>query len=158
MTPEEELKMQMLIEMLKKQGDYSPSQPTSPSYAPPQQAQGSQGPSPAMAMNFIPQGGGAAGGASSGGSSAAGGGMGAVAAPAALVLAIAANETYQNKSGNRPKDFSDQVKEGLTGESLERDVERYFGDGELAQHMGRMGNPKGMYKNMKKSLKPWEWF
>ncbi len=114
-----------------------------------QPAQGG-GPSPAMAMQFMPQGGASGGGA--------GGGMGAAAAPAAIAAAIIANETYQNKSGNRPKDFSDQVKEGLTGESLERDVERYLGDGELAQHMGRMGNPKGMYKNMKKSLRPWEWF
>lgn len=140
--------MRLLIRMLREQQYAQAGQP------PPQQqpAQGG-GPSPAMVMQFMPQGGGAAGG----GSSAAGGGM-AAAAPAAIVAAIIANETYQNKSGNRPKDFKDQVKEGITGESLERDVERYFGDGELAQHMGRMGNPKGMYKNMKKSLRPWEWF
>lgn len=151
MTPEE--KRQLLVELLRDQ-EYGPS---SSGVQPPSKSAQGGGPSPAMAMQFMPQSGGAAGGGASGGG-ASGGGMAAAAGPAALAAAIIANETYQNKSGNRPADFGDHMKELATGEVLERDVSRYLGDSELAQHMGRMGNPKGMYKNVKKSLKPWEWF
>lgn len=146
MTEDERRKMQAMIAMLRAEG-YTVEEPVAqPQQAP---AQGG-GPSPAMAAQFIPQGG--------GGGGAAGGGMGAAAAPAALAAAIIANETYQNKSGNRPKDFSDQVKEGVTGEALERDADKYLGDIPGAEFMARMGNPKGVYKNMKKSLRPWEWW
>ena len=139
-------KQQELIDMLRAEG-YTVEEPVAQSQQAPSQGGGH---SPAMAAQFMPQNGGGA-------AASSGGGMG-VAAPAAIAAAIIANETYQNKSGNRPADFKDQVKEGLTGESLERDVERYFDDDELAQYIGRMGNPKGVYKNMKKSLRPWEWW
>jgi hypothetical protein len=118
-----------------------------------QQPQGG-GMSPGMAMNFIPE----SGGAAAGGGGEAGGAMAGMAAPAALAAAIVANETYQNKSGNRPEDFGDHMTELATGEVLERDIERYLGDSKVAKHLGRMGNPKGLAKNMKQSLKPWEWF
>jgi hypothetical protein len=118
-----------------------------------QQQQGGGGMSPGMAMNFIPE----SGGAAAGGGGEAGGAMAGMAAPAALAAAIVANETYQNKSGNRPEDFGDHMTELATGEVLERDVERYLGDSKVAKQLGRMGNPKGLAKNMKKSLKPWEW-
>jgi len=111
------------------------------------------GPSPSMAMQFMPEGGASASGGSSGGS-----GMAAAAWPAALVAAIVANETYQNKEGNRPEDFGDHMTELATGKVLERDVEKYLGDGKMAEHLGRMGNPEGMLKNIERSLKPWEWF
>jgi hypothetical protein len=87
-----------------------------------------------------------------------GGAMAGMAAPAALAAAVIANETYQNKSGNRPEDFGDHMTELATGKVLERDVERYLGDGKIAEHLGQMGNPEGVLKNMKKGLKPWEWF
>jgi hypothetical protein len=120
-----------------------------------QQPQGGSGMmSPSMAMNFIPE----SGGAAAGGGGEAGGAMAGMAAPAALAAAIIANETYQNKSGNRPEDFGDHMTELATGEVLERDVERYLGDSKVAKQLGRMGNPKGLAKNMKQSLKPWEWF
>jgi hypothetical protein len=122
-----------------------------------QQPQGG-GMSPGMAMNFIPESGGAAGGEAAAGGGEAGGAMAGMAAPAALAAAIIANETYQNKSGNRPEDFGDHMTELATGEVLERDIERYLGDSKVAKHLGRMGNPKGLAKNMKQSLKPWEWF
>jgi hypothetical protein len=115
-----------------------------------QEPQQGGGMNPAMAMNFIPEAGGSGGGG--------GGAMAGMAAPAALAAVIIGNETYQNQTGNRPDDFSDQLKEGFTGESLERDVERYLGDGPVAEHLGQMGNPKGLLKNMKQGLKPWEWF
>jgi hypothetical protein len=154
-TPEEKQKMEMLIELLKRQGDYSPSQPSQPSNPPQQSAQGG-GPSPSMAMKFLPESGGAGSGAgsSTGGSSAMAG-----AAPwAALAAAIIANETYQNKSGNRPDDFKEHMGDLATGKVLGRDIERYLGDGPVATHLGNMASPQGMYKNVKKSLKPWEWF
>ena len=126
------------------------------------QSKGGGGPSPAMAMKFMPQsagaGGGASGGASAGGSAGGSGGMAAAAWPAALAAVIIGNETYQNKKGNRPEKFSDHMTELATGEVLERDVEKYLGDSKVAKHLGRMGNPKGLMKNMKQGLKPWEWF
>lgn len=141
----------MIALMRNENMQYSPS-PNN--FAGQPQPQGGGGPSPAMAMQFMPQSGGAAAGGSG-----SGGSMMAAAGPwAALAAVIAANETYQNKSGNRPKDAKDQLKEGLTGESLERDVTRYLGDGEAGQFIGRMGHPKGVVKNMGKVLKPWEWF
>ena len=128
---------------------------------PPQQQQqqgGGGGISPSMAMSFIPESGGAAGAEGAAASSETGGAMAGMAGPAALAAAIIANETYQNKSGNRPEDFEDHVGEMVTGEVLERDVERYLGDGKIAKHLGQMGNPEGMLKNIGKSLKPWDWF
>jgi hypothetical protein len=111
------------------------------------------------------------GAAATGGGTAAGGGasggagmMGAAGPWAALAAVIAANETYQNKSGNRPKDFDEQVKEGFTGESVGRDVERYFGNGPVADFFGNAGNPEGVGNMLKKGgknakkLLPWEWF
>ena len=78
------------------------------------------------------------------------------AAPwAALAAAIAANETYQNKSGNRPDDFGKHMQELATGEVLERDGERYFG--KAGKVLGEHGNPEGVLKNTVRSLKPWEW-
>lgn len=145
MTEEDRRKMEMMIQMLRAEG-YTVQEPTAQPQPP---AQGG-GPSPAMAAQFMPQ--------SGGGAASGGGGMGAAAAPAALVAAIVANETYQNKAGNRPKDFSDQVKEGVTGEALERDADKYLGGIPGAEFHARMGNPKGVYKNFKKSLKPWEWW
>ena len=113
-------------------------------------AQSQGGPNPAMMQQFM------GGGEASGG----GGGefLGAAGPWVALAAAVVANETYQNKEGNRPDDFSEQVMDGLTGKSLQRDMEKYLGDGKLAKTLGRMGNPSGMYKNIKDSLKPWEWF
>lgn len=123
-----------------------------------QQQGGGGGISPSMAMSFIPESGGAAGAEGAAASSEAGGVMAGMAGPAALAAAIIANETYQNKSGNRPEDFEDHVGEMVTGEVLERDVERYLGDGKIAKHLGQMGNPEGILKNIGKSLKPWDWF
>jgi hypothetical protein len=120
-----------------------------------QPAQGG-GPPPGaaqVAQQFM---GGGEAAAASGGET--GGAMAGMAAPAALAAAIIANETYQNKSGNRPEDFGDHLGEMATGKVLERDVERYLGDGKVAKHLGQMGNPEGVLKNMKKGLKPWEWF
>ena len=68
-------------------------------------------------------------------SSETGGAMAGMAGPAALAAAIIANETYQNKSGNRPEDFEDHVGEMVTGEVLERDVERYLGDGKNSKNI-----------------------
>lgn len=82
-------------------------------------------------------GGGGAGGsmfgsAAGSGAGSAGGGMGstmAAAGPwAALAAAIAANESYQNKSGNRPNNNKDYMGELATGKVLERDAERYLGE------------------------------
>jgi len=103
-----------------------------------------------MAMNFIPQQGAASGGGQ-------GAGMGAAAWPAALAAAIIANETYQNKQGNRPDEFKDHMKELATGEVLERDAKKYIG-GPVGDFVGTMGSPEGMATHIKKSLKPWEWF
>jgi len=146
MTEEDRRKMEMMIQMLRAEG-YTVQEPA----AQPQQPAQGGGPSPAMAARFIPQGGGGAGGG--------GGNAMAAAGPwAALAAVIAANETYQNKQGNRPAEFSDHMKELATGEVLGRDVERYLGNSEIAEQIGNMGNPEGMWKNMKKGLKPWEWW
>lgn len=87
------------------------------------------------------------GGASGGGAS--GGGMLAGAGPwAALAAIIAANETYQNKQGNRPDDFTEQLQDMFTGKAFERDARKYGGDsgvGKAVRYAGRIGNPKGLY-------------
>lgn len=97
----------------------------------------------------------AAGGAGSGAASGAAGGgsaLGAAGPWAALAAAVIANETYQNKSGNRPNDFKEQVGDAFTGKALERDMRRYAGDshnpsagGKAVRYVGRMGNPKGAW-------------
>lgn len=121
-----------------------------------QQAQGGGGPSPAMMQQFIPASsapsapaGGAAGGAGGGaGGGGASSGLAAAAPWAALAAAVIGNETYQNKSGNRPDDFKDHAKEMLTGEVLERDAERYLGKD--AKKIAALGNPVGTFKTIKK--------
>ena len=70
--------------------------------------------------------GGAAGGAG-GGASGMGSAMAAAGPWAALAAAIIGNETYQNKSGNRPNDAKSYAGELATGKVLERDAERYLG-------------------------------
>jgi len=93
--------------------------------------------------------------AGSGGGSAAGGGMGstmAAAGPwAALAAAIAANESYQNKSGNRPNNNKDYMGELATGKVLERDAERYLGKwgGKAAGAM----TPHGQYNMTEDAVK-----
>ena len=84
--------------------------------------------------------------------------MMAAAGPwAALAAVIAANETYQNKEGNRPNDFGEQVLDGFTGKSMQRDMEKYLGD-DVGGFIGSHGSIPGMADNIKKSLQPWEWF
>jgi hypothetical protein len=90
------------------------------------------------------------GGASAAG--AAGGGAAAFAGPAAIAAAIIANEIYQNKSGNRPNDFSEQVWDGFTGKSLERDLDRYIGGtdaGDATKRAVIMLTPSGAVRNAK---------
>jgi hypothetical protein len=83
--------------------------------------------------------------------------MMAAASPwAAIMAAMAANETYQNKSGNRPNDFSEQMFDMVTGKGLERDAERYLG-GNAAKVL-RTGTPSGLVRNTKdlvKKLRGW---
>jgi hypothetical protein len=113
-----------------------------------------------MISQFTGGGGAAAGGEGAAATSAGGGeGMMAAAGPwAALAAAIAANETYQNKEGNRPEDFGDHAKAMLSGEVLEMDAGEYLGDVPGAEFMASMGNPEGIVKNIGKALKPWDWF
>ena len=120
-----------------------------------QSAQGG-GPPPGsmqVAQQFM-GGGEAAAGSGSGGGSA----MAAAGPWAALAAAIAINESEQNKAGNRPDSRSNRLTEGLTGESLTRDVDRLTGDNKIAGWAADHGNPKGLGRNMEKSLKPWELF
>jgi hypothetical protein len=180
------------------------------------QQQSGGGPSPSMAMQFIPEGGAAAGGsqaalggaeagsgiasgwaaaetlpvatsmgATSGGAAATGGAAGAgaagggsaasglggaavAAAPwAALAAVIAGNEVWANKEGRRPGDFGDQVVDGFTGKSLERDMDA-LGDkiggpiGKMVETGGKLGNLENSYDAISDAskwlLKPWEWF
>jgi len=107
-----------------------------------------------VAQQFM--GGGEAAAGSGGGG---GGGAMAGAAPwAALAAAIAINESEQNKAGNRPDSRGNRLTEGLTGESLTRDVDRLTGDNKIAGWAADHGNPKGLGRNMEKGLKPWELF
>ncbi len=118
-----------------------------------QRQQGS-GPSPAMAAQFM-------GGGGSSGGSGTGSALAAAGPWAALAAAIIANESYQRNTGNRPDDFGDQVVEGLTGESLERDLTRYLGDDGFGEVAGKLAHPEGVLDLMKepeKLLKFWEWF
>ena len=102
---------------------------------------------------------GSAGAGTAAGGGGGGGGMMAAAGPwAALAAAVVANETYQNKEGNRPEDFGDHAKAMLSGEVLEMDAEKYLSDVPGAEFMASMGNPEGIIKNIGKSLKPWDWF
>ena len=94
-------------------------------------------------------------GAMSGGEGGAMGGMGPWAALAAAVIG---NETYQQEQGNRPEDAGEHYKEMLSGEVLERDAEKYLSDVPGAEFHAEMGNPEGAWKNIKKTLKPWELF
>lgn len=137
-----------------------------------QQAQAVRGgPSPGMAMQFIPQGGGAAGGASGASGGASGGGaMAGMAWPAALAAAIIANETYGNKEGRRPDDFGDHMTDLVSGKVLEYDadaladseiVDKIPGASGLTKLGGKLGNPEGLYElgeSGLKKLKFWEWF
>jgi len=149
MTPEERQRLMAMI--LREQS--MASSPSQSGVAQPQQASGSGGGmSPAMAMQFMPESG---AGASTGG--AEGAGMAGAAWPAALVADIVANETYQNKQGNRPEKFGDHMKALASGEVLEMDAKKYIG-GPVGDFVGTMGNPKGIGTHIKKSLKPWEWF
>ena len=81
----------------------------------------------------------------------------------ALAAAIAANETWANKSGRRPDDFSEHLVDMLSGKVLQRDADA-LGDkvggpfGELIQYGGKMGNPSGVWDVTKESVaKPAEW-
>lgn len=65
--------------------------------------------------------GGAAGGSAAGGASA-GGGMAAAGPWAALVAAIALNENYQKKSGNRDQGTGKQIEHAFTGKVVEDDA------------------------------------
>ena len=70
---------------------------------------------------------------------------------AALAAAIVANETYQNKSGNRPNNNKDYAGELATGKVLERDAERYLGKwgGKAAGAM----TPHGQYNMTEDAVK-----
>jgi hypothetical protein len=130
-----------------------------------QPAQGG-GMNPGMAMQFMPEAGGASGsasGGSGGGASGASGGMGAAAPWVGLAAVIAANETWANKEGRRPGDFGNHMEDLASGKVLEYDAEALSKkmpgkSGEFLEFGAEMGNPKGAYKNVVKSLKPWEWF
>jgi hypothetical protein len=100
-------------------------------------------------------GGGAAssGGASAGGASSSSGlgaSMGAMAWPAALAAVIAGNETWANKEGRRPDDFSEHAGDMLTGKVLERDADALSQKmpgllGDVTKLGGQMAHPKGVY-------------
>ena len=109
-------------------------------------AQGGGTPPIGMAQQFM--GGGSGGGAQ---------GLGAAGPWAALAAAVVANETYQNKQGNRPEDFGDHMKALASGEVLEMDAKKYIG-GPVGDFVGTLSSPKGIGTHIKKSLKPWEWF
>ena len=132
------------------------------SETPPQQ--GAPQPSPAMMSQFFGESSGAAPAGSSAAPAGAEGGGAAVAAwPAALAAAIVANETWANKEGRRPEDFGNHMKDLASGKVLEYDAQALSDkmpgkSGKILEFGAEMGNPKGVYRHMKKSLKPWEWF
>ena len=102
-----------------------------------------------------------AGGAAGGGG---GGGMLAAAGPwAALAAAIFLNEKQAKDKGRRDEDSSSRLVDQLSGAVLEQDADA-LGDkmggplGQATKVVGRLGNPEGLLKTMKKGLKPWEWF
>ena len=106
---------------------------------------------------------GAASGGAAGGGSAGGSALASAAPWAALAAAIIYNEDRQNSAGNRDDNRTSRGVDMLSGAVLEQDLDRY-GDkvgGPLGKAMkigGKLGNPEGLLKVTKKSLKPWEWF
>lgn len=110
-----------------------------------------------VAMSPVVSGGAAAGGGG-------GGGMLAAAGPwAALAAAIFLNEKQAKDKGRRDEDSSSRLVDQLSGAVLEQDADA-LGDkmggplGQATKVVGRLGNPEGLLKTMKKGLKPWEWF
>lgn len=172
MTFEEEQQMRMLIEEMRKQDGYTPSQPTQSSVARPQQ---SQGVDPMQAYNRYKQvsgmfgSGGIGGGgltsagrasavtsAPSSGAGAAGSSWGSTAASAApwaaLAAAIIANESKQRGDGNRGNSGWEQAGDIATGKVLERDADRYLAHnkaGGAGKRALMMSTPSGVVRNTK---------
>jgi len=173
MTFEEEQQMRMLIEEMRKQDGYTPSQPTQSSAARPQQSQGAD---PMQAYNRYQQVSGMFGGGSSiggGGLTSAGrasavtsapsssagaagsswGSTAASAAPwAALAAAIIANESKQRGDGNRGNSGWEQAGDIATGKVLERDADRYLAHnkaGGAGKRALMMSTPSGVVRNTK---------
>lgn len=96
-----------------------------------QQLRGGGGGPPPGAMQFMGGGGGGGGG----------GGLGAAGPWAALAAAIIANETYQKGSGNRPDSEREWAGDLASGKVLERDAQRYLGDG--GETIAKFGTPHG---------------
>ena len=82
---------------------------------------------------------------------------------AALAAAIGLNESQAIDKGRRDEDPTSRLVDQFSGAALEQDAE-ILGDkiggplGKFTEFSGEMGNPEGIFKNFKKSLKPWEWF
>lgn len=104
-------------------------------------------------------------GAGGGGGGGGGEALSSAGPWAALAAAIAYNEDRQRSAGNRPDSRGERLQDGLTGKSLERDMDRY-GDkiggvgGNMLKVGGKMGHPEGVFNFGKKSLKntftPWK--
>ena len=112
-------------------------------------------------LNMGQTGGQASGGFGGNGFSGFGGngfsGFASAAGPwAALAAVIAGNETAQKKAGNRPSSGGNHLFEAMTGEVLGRDVDRLTGGNKFMGWLADHGNPKGLGRNIEKSLKPWE--
>jgi hypothetical protein len=89
--------------------------------------------------------------------------IGAAGPWAALAAAIAANETWANKQGRRPDNFSEHLMDMVSGKVLQRDASA-LGDsiggpfGDAVSYAGKLGNPSGLYSATKDSIKkPVEW-
>lgn len=97
-------------------------------------------------------------GSESGALSGTGGGGGswmASAGPwAALAAAIAWNEDNSRKQGRRADSRGERIQDALSGKALELDADHY-GDkiggvgGDLTRFGGRMGNPEGVFNQVK---------
>lgn len=129
-----------------------------------QQPQGGMNPGMAMQVGQQFMGGGAAGGEAAAGGAAGGESALASAGPwAALAAAIYLNESQAKDKGRRDEDSSSRLLDQFSGAVLEQDAE-ILGDkiggplGKATEFMGEMGNPEGIFKNIGKSLKPWEIF
>ena len=146
------------------------------------------GMNPAMALQFLPKAGaaasgggaaaapvaiggtsgagvaGSAAGSAAGGGAAGGGSMLAAAGPwAALAAVIIGNEQQALDKGRRDEDMGSYATDLFSGAVLEQDAD-HMGDkiggplGQATKVVGRLGNPEGLFKTLKKGLKPWEWF
>jgi hypothetical protein len=98
--------------------------------------------------------------AGSGGAAAAGGGAGGASAMfsnpwTALAAAIVGNEISSKKAGRRSDNDGQYAMDLLSGKVMEQDSDYYASKvggvgGEIMKFGGQMGNPEGVFKNIKK--------